>query len=102
MKIAALALLIAFETLNLSAAWPAADAPHFDIQVLSARPELVTGGDVLVRAVPRGRGLVLHATLNGRDVTSAFTIDRRGAGPGPRSGDGSYLAMLTALVEGEN
>ena len=52
----------------------------FRIEALSSRPELVTGGDVLVRIeVPRSVSLgKARVELNGRNVTSAFRNDAGG------------------------
>ena len=85
MKIAALALLLALQTLSLFAARPRAGAKRIDIRTLSTRADRVSGGDVLIaivapggtaEAVPHGiapgkitPGAVL-VTLNGRDVSS--------------------------------
>jgi len=64
------------------------------ISVLSSRPDLVTGGDALVRVtVPGSAGLdQVSVTLNGQDVTAAFlagdvvseVADRSSRGRGPR------------------
>lgn len=68
----------------------AAGAPSgVEISVLSGRADTVTGGDALIRVdvprqVPPHRVTV---TLNGADVTDAFTVDRRGS-------------SLTGLVSG--
>src|SRR5262249_14907964 len=47
---------------------------RIDIQTLSTRPNLVSGGDVLIKvALPAGtRADQLKVSLNGRDVTAAF------------------------------
>jgi hypothetical protein len=58
---------------HLRAAEPASPA-RVDIQTLSTRPNLVSGGDVLVKvSLPTGaRAEQLKVMLNGRDVTAAF------------------------------
>jgi hypothetical protein len=58
---------------------PAADAKDVDIDVLSSRPDQVSGGDALVKVEAPG-GLLdkLHVLRNGDDVTGAF--DRRNGG----------------------
>jgi Tannase-like family of unknown function (DUF6351) len=59
------------------AAAPAAQAKPVDVDVLSSRPDQVSGGDALIR-IDASRGLLgkLRVTLNGEDVTGAF--ERRG------------------------
>src|SRR5476649_806977 len=75
MKTASLALLLAFQTLSLSAARPQAGAKHIDIRTLSTRADRVSGGDVLVEIVAPGgtaKAVPHDITLNGRDVSPAF------------------------------
>jgi hypothetical protein len=50
---------------------------HFQIATLSARPDYVSGGDVLIRiTVPPGVGLDSpQVTLNGEDITTMFRAD---------------------------
>jgi hypothetical protein len=53
------------------------DNQGFNVRTLSTRPEMVSGGDVLIRvdvsrSVPIGS---VRISLNGSDVTSAFTAD---------------------------
>ena len=89
-RLLAIVLVIA-ASLVASTGWTfarAADDP-FEIATLSARPDMVSGGDVLVgvtvpRAVPLDRTRI---TLNGADVTSAFH----------RNGDNH---AMTGLVKG--
>src|SRR4051794_10584362 len=100
MKIAALVLLLASETLTLSAAPPPANA--IAITALSAHADRISGGDVLVRVVVPSRGARLRAALNGRDVTTAFKVENDAGGRAAIAGSGSYLALLTGLVEGPN
>src|SRR5215813_7032956 len=70
------------------------DDHGFRIETLSTKPQLVTGGDVLVRVdVPRGLPLRLtRIEVNGRNVTGAFHPDR----------DGSLLGVITGLKNGRN
>ena len=67
----------------------------FEIRTLSTRPDMVSGGDVLLEVVVP-RVVPLHQvklTLNGADVTAAFTTD-----PATRS----MRALLGGLTVGEN
>ncbi|MFI6322141.1 DUF6351 family protein [Nonomuraea sp. NPDC050556] len=59
------------------------------IEVLSSRPDQVTGGDALVRVA----GTTTKVLLNGKDVTASFTPD-----PGGRSMTG----LVTGLELGDN
>jgi hypothetical protein len=62
-----------------AAAAPAAEAKRVDIDVLSSRPDQVSGGDALVRVqAPRGQLGKLRVLLGGEDVTGAF--EREGVG----------------------
>ena len=98
MKTSLLVLLTVLGILNLSAA---PTAGRIEITTLSARADLVSGGDVLVRIVVASRGARLRATLNGRDVTTAFKIESD-AGREALAGASSHLALLTGLVDGPN
>jgi hypothetical protein len=79
------------------AAWPSAQSVEggFEITTVSARPDFVSGGEVLVRVrAPRAVPLdELRVMLNGVDVTSAFRRD--GAGH-------SLAGLVTGLALGEN
>lgn len=97
MKRALLALLVAAESLSLSAARPQAGAQRIDIAALSTRADRVSGGDVLVRIGMTSRPASLRATLNGREVTKNFSTGNNGLGGGV-----TYLAVLTGLVDGQN
>ncbi len=72
---------------------PTITAP--DLQVLSSKPDLVSGGSTLVslRATSTDSG-PLAASLNGADVSAAFKPDP--ANPGAR------VAVLTGLANGAN
>src|SRR5437016_13601235 len=65
------------------------------IRSLSTHHDRVSGGDVLVEiVVPPGRGPApVNATLNGRDVSSAFR---------PGSTPGTYTGLVTGLAQGRN
>jgi hypothetical protein len=66
---------------------------HFAIRTLSTRPELVSGGDVLVEiSVPRKAGRAI-VSLNGRDISAAFR-------PGQRAD--TLLGLVTGLSLGAN
>ncbi len=64
------------------------------VSVSNPHPDLVSGGQVLVRVSPRSgrpaRGI--RVTLNGVDVTSEFAAQ----------GDGTLLGLVTGLREGSN
>src|SRR5450432_838276 len=90
MKIASLALLLAFQALSLSAARPQTGAKHIDIRALSTRADRVSGGDVLIEIVAPGAPSV---TLNGRDVSPAFHAARN---------SGSLVGLVTNLTLGKN
>src|SRR4051812_18878384 len=76
------------------AAPAAAAAPAPVIHVLSTRPDLVSGGDALVRiALPDGSAPSKAAvTLNGKDVSDVFAV---------RS-DHRFEGLLTGLAPGAN
>ena len=95
MKIAPLALLLAFQTLSLSAARPQTAAKRIDLTTLSTRADRVSGGDVLIEIVVPGgtaRAVPHDITLNGRDVSSAFH-------PAPGS---AFIGLVTELAVGRN
>lgn len=70
-----------------------AHSSHLTITTLSAGPENVSGGDVLVRIdVPRNAAFSdVRVSLNGADVTGVFLPD----------GD-SLIGLVTGLREGDN
>ena len=62
----------------ISASWQEAETrAALEIRTLSSRPDLVSGGDTLVAIkAPAGTPVdQLRVTLNGKDVTSRFTLD---------------------------
>src|SRR5688572_24756606 len=61
-----------------------------DIQVLSSFPELVTGGDALVRI--GGTTTAPTVTLAGADVSSVFKADPKGG----------FVGLVTGLKDGDN
>ena len=60
------------------------------VRVLSGRPDLITGGDALVRVEPSD-GASLKVTLNGTDVTAALKPERSG-----------LVGLITGLTNGSN
>jgi Tannase-like family of unknown function (DUF6351) len=72
-----------------------AASSHLTLTSLSARPENVSGGDVLVRIdVPRNAALSdVSVSLNGTDVTGAFL---------PDSGGAALVGLVTGLQSGDN
>ena len=78
-------------------AWPSAQSASGDVRIeaVSARPEFVSGGDVLIRlgvpdAVPLDAPRVM---LNGDDVTSVFRADARAH---------ALTGLVTGLKSGPN
>jgi len=68
----------------------------FSIEVLSGRPDMVAGGDALVRVTVRKKQVRLsdvRVELNRRDVTSAFTADHSAR---------SLTGLVTGMRLGEN
>lgn len=66
--------------------------PTPEIEALSSRPDMVTGGDVLIEI----RGVsadALEVRLNGQDVSAAF---------GPRGDSGALVGLLSGLELGAN
>lgn len=70
--------------------------PEFELKTLSSRPDMVTGGDVLVRvAVPAEANTAsVKVLLNDRDVTSAFRSDP--------AGSGGLIGLVGGLQLGDN
>jgi Tannase-like family of unknown function (DUF6351) len=94
MKTAALALiafLLALQTSGQAASQ--AKSRKLDIRTLSTSADRVTGGDALVGInVPAGaQPSAPGVRLNGRDVSDAF-----------RRQGGSFVALVTGLVDGRN
>jgi hypothetical protein len=103
-----LALATAALCAQLAAQGPAARSIRID--VVSSRPELVTGDSALVRVeVPDRNASQVLIAVNGRDITSDFkTTD---GGSATRSGEGATasrpggtvrLGLVTGLTQGEN
>src|SRR5690348_17011890 len=68
---------------------------QFEILTLSNRADLISGGDALVEVrVPKQVGLDdVVITLNGRDITAAFTRDTAAR---------SFRGLVTGLADGRN
>ena len=60
------------------------------IEVLSSFPELVTGGDALVKIT--GASTAPNVTVGARDVSAAFVSD----------GSGGWIGLVDGLVDGDN
>ena len=60
------------------------------IEVQSSFPELVTGGDALVKIT--GANTAPNVTVGGRDVSSTFAAD----------GSGGWIGLVDGLVDGKN
>lgn len=60
------------------------------VEVLSSRPELVTGGDALVKVT--GASAAPTVTVAGRDVSAAFKSDSKGG----------YVGLVDGLKDGDN
>src|SRR4051812_17884551 len=88
MKTCLLALLLALETLHVSAAPP--QAAPIGIRTLSTRADRISGGDVLVEVTAPAAPVV---TVNGRDVSAAFHA---------MQGSRGYVGLVTNLSIGKN
>ena len=85
--------LVSALALGCAAAIPVAEAQgssEFKLEVVSSRPELVTGGDALVRIT--GAQAAPTVRVNGADVTAAFKPDAKGG----------WIGLVTGLKEGAN
>jgi Tannase-like family of unknown function (DUF6351) len=76
-RLASAALTLALALMVAPAALAGHESHEFDLQVLSSPPEMVTGGDALVRltipkTVPLHKAKLL---VNGKDVTSTLELD---------------------------
>jgi len=67
-----------------------AQTGNIAVEVLSSRPDFVTGGDALIKI--SGVDAAPQISVNGADVSSAFS-----AHP-----DGGWIGLVTGLVDGEN
>src|SRR5687768_7522115 len=89
-----------FATLGLFAAFCGSQAfsqsaARLEIQTLSSRPDLVSGGDALIEVkTPTGTQLSqLTLILNGKDVTSQLKNE---------PGNGNFRGVISGLTIGEN
>ena len=103
-RFAAIGFIAIAGSLTVSlAAQQRASAPALEIRALSARPELVSGGDVLVEIAGPANLTAknLSVRLNGKDISTAF----RAAEPSraPSGGEGKALVgLVTGLQAGSN
>src|SRR3977135_1824870 len=74
----------------MSLAAPSALAHTLSIEVLSSRPELVTGGDALVRIT--GAASAPTVSVSGTDVSAVFKSDPKGG----------WVGLVTGLRDGTN
>lgn len=73
---------------------PPAPVQSLGIAVLSSRPDMVSGGDALVRIDSRGIALnTVQVALDGRDITELFALDAL---------DDSLKGLVSGLAEGPN
>src|SRR5437016_5594010 len=70
-------------------AW-AQSAKALSIEVLSSRPELVSGGDALVKI--SGADTAPQVTVGGKDVSGAFKLDSKGG----------WVGLVGGLKDGDN
>ena len=80
----------------VAGAWQAVESrAALEIRTLSSRPDLVSGGDTLVAIkAPAGTPVdQLSVTLNGKDVTSRFTLD---------AASGEFRGLIEGLRLGAN
>lgn len=94
-RVTALGLVLAFVAGCGSDDSDNGPALGLDVKALSSRPELVTGGDVLVRVdVPSDRlDSLVRVEANGQDVTSVFKSDPAGGG---------LIGLVSGLKIGDN
>lgn len=95
LSVTAIALLAGLFAASQGMANPGGDPNSFQIDTISSRPYLVSGGDALVRVeAPKQIALTaVRVTLNGADVTSAFRAD---------AASHSLTGLVTGLMLGEN
>ena len=74
-------------------------ADPVEIRTVSNRPDLVSGGDVLVELVLPATAAGLSVKVNGRDVTSAFAMSSGGRMLGLVSGLNVGTNVITALAD---
>jgi len=73
---------------------PVTPAQSLSIAVLSGRPDMVSGGDALIRITATGLPLsTVQVTLEGSDITGLFAVDPV---------DDSLRALVSGLTDGPN
>lgn len=77
-------------TIGPLAQTPAPPAPPLKIEVLSSRPDLISGGDALVRIT--GAQAKPQITLAGKDISQLFQQESAGG----------WLALVSGLNDGDN
>ena len=89
-----LAAVLCTSALLLSGCGGSGTPPAPTIEVLSSRPEWVTGGDALVGIRPAEAGAAVRAVLNGNDVSGSFKTDPMDSG--------RLIALVSGLRAGTN
>src|SRR5688500_10145332 len=80
-------------TLGISACTDLTADSH-EIAIVSSRPDMVTGGDALVRVVPSGISTdKVRISINGTDATAAFKTE---------AGGKALVGLVTGLRVGSN
>ena len=77
---------VVYGVLTGSQAW----GQGLSVEVLSSFPELVTGGNALVKIT--GASTAPHVTVGGREVSASFVADGRGG----------WIGLVDTLVDGDN
>jgi hypothetical protein len=91
MRAGAVAVLVASALAGIGARVDAQSA--LTVRTLSSRPDMVSGGDTLIEIVGGSAATGLTVTLNGQDVTAAFT---------PHASRRSLVGLVTGLRLGAN
>ena len=89
-----LAAVLCMSALSLTGCGSSDTPPAPTIEVLSSRPEWVTGGDALVGIRPTAAGATVRAVLNGNDVSGSFKTDPMDSG--------RLIALVSGLKAGAN
>lgn len=94
-RFAAIGLVVAVGAITIPLAAQQKTASTLEIRALSARPELVSGGDVLLQidGPPNLTPKNLTVRVNGKDVSSAFK---------PATGGKALVGLVTGLNVGSN
>src|SRR3954467_10918085 len=88
-------LVAAIAVVVLAAANPGRAADALQLRVLSSRPDMVSGGDALIRVdLPAGTATRdVKLTINGADQTSKLKVDASGH---------ALTGLVTGLTNGTN